>query len=116
MKKCILTSLVPKHMRYILEIEYEYMRVYGNCLALQAVVDRCVNQGFSQEHSGAIHPRVLAKWVEQDRKYIQEIVVSSQNLLRIVVEGLWPGEYLKHAPVRTYFRIVCVSMVLIKVI
>lgn len=38
-------------MRHILNIEYEYVRVYINSLALQAVVERCANPGDHHHHS-----------------------------------------------------------------
>lgn len=100
-------------MRFILDIEYEYMRVYGNCLALQAVVDRCANMS-PRTRNNIIHPSTLSKCFDGDRRYITDIVRSSQRLLRCIVEGLLPDEYLKHAPVRTYFRVISVSMILLK--
>lgn len=39
---------------------------------------------------------------------------ACRNVLRVVVDGLAPGGYLKHAPVRTFFRIVSVTLVLVK--
>ncbi|PSR78889.1 hypothetical protein BD289DRAFT_492828 [Coniella lustricola] len=49
-----------------------------------------------------------------DQEYIREVVEGSRNLLRTVVEGLLPDDYLKHAPVRTYFRIISGAMFLLK--
>lgn len=49
-----------------------------------------------------------------DQEYIREVMEGSRNLLRTVVEGLLPGAYLKHAPVRTYFRIISGAMFLLK--
>ena len=50
-----------------------------------------------------------------DQGYIKELVDASRSLLHTVVEGLLPGGYLQHAPVRTYFRIVSGAMFLLKV-
>lgn len=50
-----------------------------------------------------------------DQGYIKEVVDASRSLLQTVVEGLLPGGYLQHAPVRTYFRIVSGAMFLLKV-
>jgi hypothetical protein len=123
---------IPKYMRYILEIEYDYCRVYLNALALQAVAERCANEnpeqivGQVQETARsavttngmrtdmAITPHTLAKWLGGDRKYMTEVRDASCHLLRVVVDGLYPGQYLKHAPVRTYFRIVSVAIMLLK--
>ncbi|KAF1982456.1 hypothetical protein K402DRAFT_195474 [Aulographum hederae CBS 113979] len=126
--------LIPKHMRDILTIEYEYNRVYVNCLALQAVVERCThntpakayaqlqdlnsssgnNRSPSKEDGGAIPAETLKKWMEHDRYYVGEVVDACRSVLKVVVEGLYPDEYLKHVPVRTYFRIISVTIILLK--
>lgn len=124
---------LPKYMRYILEIEYEYCRVYLNALALQAVAERCANEAptfqildppVEMAQSAittngvrpdvAISPQTLSKWLGGDRKYMVAVGDSARNLLKVVVEGLYPGEYLRHAPVRTYFRIISVAIMLLK--
>lgn len=123
---------IPRYMRYILEIEYEYCRVYINALALQAVAERCANEYPIQNidppselarsvvgTNGAradltIAPQTLAKMLGRDRQYILEVGDAARNLLKVVVEGLYPGEYLRHAPVRTYFRIISVAIMLLK--
>lgn len=129
--KCI---SIPKYMRHILMIEYEYCRVYLNALALQAVAERCANDhpaivpivGQPQDHARsfvtpngvktevAIQPQTLSKWLGNDRKYMIEVRDAACHLLRVVVDGLCPGNYLKHAPVRTYFRIISVAIMLLK--
>ena len=122
---------IPKYMRYILEIEYEYCRVYINALALQAVAERCANSHPLQidppaelarsavttngvRADIAIAPQTLSKWLGGDRRYMDEVGDAARNLLKIVVDGLYPGEYLRHAPVRTYFRIISVAIMLLK--
>jgi hypothetical protein len=120
-------------MGHILSIEFEYTRVYLNSLALQAVVERCTNNTPVQRHaypnqSGlqngnpssprdgpAIPPTTLIKWYGDDRKYINEVIEGCRNVLKVVVDGLLPNEYLKHCPVRTYFRIISVAVILLKV-
>ena len=125
-------TVIPKHMRAILEIEYEHCRVYTNSLSLQAVAERCANEHPFQnidpcmeliksavttngvQSDVAIEPRTLAKWLGGDRHYVLEVGDAARNLLKVVVEGLLPGGYLRHAPVRTYFRIISVSIMLLK--
>lgn len=103
-------------MRHILNIEYEYARVYVFAIALQAVVQRCTaGTPTSKSPSGIIPGHRLMKWMDGDRKFITIIITASRNLLRSVLEGLFPGGYLKHASVRTYFRIISVSVILLKV-
>ncbi|TKA69824.1 hypothetical protein B0A55_07503 [Friedmanniomyces simplex] len=128
--KCI---TIPKYMRYILMIEYEYCRVYINALALQAVAERCANEqpleifGDPREEvvrhaittnglsaTNAIPPQTLNKWLGGDRMYMVAVGDAARNLLKIVIEGLFPDEYLRHAPVRTYFRIISVAIILLK--
>lgn len=125
---------LPPYIKHILNIEYEYVRIYVNSLALQAVVDRCTNNagggtapgGSVSGHSGPqLSPQTqhyygklplgqLGGFGPQDQEYVKEVVAGSRNLLRTVVDYLLPGDYLKHAPVRTYFRIISGAMFLLK--
>ncbi|KAI5860497.1 hypothetical protein GGS23DRAFT_599314 [Durotheca rogersii] len=120
---------IPENIRHILTIEYEYVRIYVNSLALQAVVERCtVNAGAStsvavgsaqlspqtQNYLGNLPLGHLGGFGHEDQEYVKEVVDGCRNLLRTVVEGLLKRGYLKHAPVRTYFRIVSGAMFLLK--
>lgn len=124
---------LPPHIRHILTIEYEYVRIYVNSLSLQAVVERCTsNAGIgsapgvsvpgqaqqlspqTQNYYGKLPLGQLGGFSAEDQEYVKEVVNGSRNLLRTVVEGLLPGDYLKHAPVRTYFRIISGAMFLLK--
>ncbi|KAF2705945.1 hypothetical protein K504DRAFT_471382 [Pleomassaria siparia CBS 279.74] len=118
---------VPAQLRHVLTIEYEYTRVYLNSLALQAVVERCTHNTPLQSHpqpngaasstsrdGGAIPFSTLVKWYGNDRHYINEVIDASRNVLKVVVDGLYLGDYLRHAPVRTFFRIVSVAIILLK--
>ncbi|KAF2734529.1 hypothetical protein EJ04DRAFT_543610 [Polyplosphaeria fusca] len=118
---------VPTELRHVLTIEFEYTRVYLNSLALHAVVERCTHHTPPQSHAllngagsntsrdgGAIPFNVVSKWYGNDRPYIREIIDASRNVLNIVVEGLVPGDFLRHTPVRTFFRIVSVAIILLK--
>ena len=111
----------------MLTIEYEYTRVYINSLALQAVVERCTHNTPPQQYAqpnghgysnprdgGAIPFSTISKWYGTDRHYISEVIDAARNVLRVVVDDLWPGDYLRHAPVRTFFRIVSVAIILLK--
>ncbi|TAQ90624.1 hypothetical protein B7494_g1035 [Chlorociboria aeruginascens] len=126
---------LPQYIKHILSIEYEYVRIYINSLSLQAVVERCTsaannhtnpinNVGVgtvgntmspeTQNYYGKLPLARLGGFGIADQGYIKEVVDGSRNLLRTVVEGLLPGDYLKHAPVRTYFRIISGAMFLLK--
>jgi hypothetical protein len=122
---------LPQFIRHILTIEYEYVRIYINSLSLQAVVERCTNNAGNTASSGNglqpthLSPQTMINYGKlplgqlggftvHDQEYVREVVDGSRNLLRTVVEGLLPGGYLKHAPVRTYFRIISGAMFLLK--
>lgn len=127
---------LPPFIRHILTIEYEYVRIYINSLSLQAVVERYTNNASQTASSGVgsgnapgglaqLSPQTMINYGRlplshfgrfgvDDQTYVKEVVNGSRNLLRTVVEGLLPGGYLKHAPVRTYFRIISGAMFLLK--
>ncbi|KAL4782221.1 hypothetical protein BJX76DRAFT_296764 [Aspergillus varians] len=115
------TELYPA-MRHILMIEYEYTRLYVNSLALQAVVDRWTtmsneaaqaqNKPGSSSGSGSFH--VLMELYRVNEPFIQEVVDASRKILTTVLEGLVPGDHLKHAPVRTCFRILSGMIFILK--
>lgn len=126
---------LPPYMRHILSIEYEYVRIYVNSLSLQAVVERSTSNAGNQSNGagaafngasaeglspgaasyyGKLPLASLGGFGAADQAYVREVVDGSRNLLKTVVEGLLPGDYLKHAPVRTYFRIISGAMFLLK--
>lgn len=123
---------LPPFLRHILTIEYEYVRIYINSLSLQAVVERCtnnagnpVNSDGSTTSAAQLSPQTILNYGKlplgqlggftiHDQEYVREVVEGCRNLLRTVVDGLLPGGYLKHAPVRTYFRIISGAMFLLK--
>lgn len=119
---------LPPFIKYVLKIEYEYVRVYANSLSLQAVVERCTSNAAgntaaasaaqlspqTQSYFGKLPLGQLGGFSITDNKYIKEVVEGCRQLLRTVVDGLLPGGYLKHAPVRTYFRIISGAMFLLK--
>ena len=127
-------AAIPQFMKYILDIEYYYCSVYINALSLQAVAERCANEhphpvqpidppnelarsaittnGVRTDFTMA--PQTLAKWLGGDRNYLLEVAEGARNLLKVVVEGLCASGFLKNAPVRTYFRIISGSIMLLK--
>lgn len=124
---------LPPFLRYILTIEYEYVRIYINSLSLQAVVERCTNNaggplngsGTAANPAPQLSPQTILTYGKlplgqlggftiHDQECVREVVEGCRNLLRTVVEGLLPGGFLKHAPVRTYFRIISGAMFLLK--
>ncbi|KAG4434603.1 hypothetical protein IFR05_009928 [Cadophora sp. M221] len=127
---------LPQYIGHILSIEYQYVRIYVNSLSLQAVVERCSTEAGNrfnasghpgngsvpgamstenqQTYYGKLPLATFGSYTAADQDYVKEVVDGSRELLRIVVDGLLPGDYLKHAPVRTYFRIISGAMFLLK--
>ena len=125
---------LPHFLRHILTIEYEYVRIYVHSLSLQAVVERCANHtsnpnssanGGGATNGAHLSPQTILNYGKlplgqlggftlQDQESVREVVLGCRNLMRTVVDGLLPGGYLKHAPVRTYFRIISGAMFLLK--
>ncbi|KAE8154945.1 hypothetical protein BDV25DRAFT_170308 [Aspergillus avenaceus] len=107
-------------MRLTLMIEYEYTRLYVNSLALQAVVDRWTTMSNESARpgsgaaSGNSYFHSLMELYRVNEQYIQEVVDASRKILQTVLEGLVPGDHLKHAPVRTYFRILSGMIFILK--
>ena len=96
-------------------MEYEYTRVYANSLALQAVLEQWISNTGTNHPSKPLKSSSLATLYRQNEYYIKECVDASRTLLRHLVNGLLPDDSLKHAPTRTYFRILSGAMFLLKV-
>lgn len=59
--------------------------------------------------------RALMELYRVNETYIQEVVDASRKILQTVLEGLVPGGRLKHAPIRTFFRILSGMIFILKV-
>jgi hypothetical protein len=120
-------------MRNILSIEFQYSRAFLYVLALHAVYQRCsrnspmnrlaqlateardgTSSGSSSNDEGTLPLNDLRKWMGVDSPYIGEVQDACRAVIRHVVDGLLPDEYLKHCPVRTYFRIISSALILLK--
>lgn len=47
--------------------------------------------------------------------YIQEVIDSSRKILQTVLDGLVPEGRLRHAPIRTFFRVLSGMIFILKV-
>ncbi|KAL8657606.1 MAG: hypothetical protein Q9226_001749 [Calogaya cf. arnoldii] len=107
------SARLPQYTLIILLIDLEYIRMYIFSLALQAVLGHWTNNvapGTDEQMSNM----AFSELYRRNEAYITEVVKAARTLLKLVVEGLLPGDYLKHAPVRTYFRILSGAMFLLK--
>ena len=105
---------IPKYQWIILSIELEYVKLYIYSLALQAVLGHFTGNVApgNEEQVSSISFSIIYK---RNETYITKVVKAARRLLNLVVDGLLPGDYLKHAPVRTHFRILSGAMFLLKV-
>jgi hypothetical protein len=105
--------------------------LYINSLALQAVVDRwtTMSNESAQSHNhtqngqtGSGPSNNSSSWFQTlnelyrvNEHYIQEVIDSSRKILQTVLEGLVPEGRLRHAPIRTFFRILSGMIFILKV-
>lgn len=98
----------------MLFIEYQYLKVYTNSLAIQAVVERALSRGIRR--IGRSQGDILATCVDsQDYKFIREVVSGSRQILQTGTALLQSG-YLRFSPMRTLLRITSSSVFLLKAI
>ncbi|KAL9101714.1 MAG: hypothetical protein Q9163_003057 [Psora crenata] len=112
-------SSVAKYPKILLSIEVNYFRLYMNGLALQAVIEQWTDKmgngdQLSPQSPGSSTSSSFSRLYGQNESYIREVVDASRTVLKHVVYDLLPDDYLKHAPVRAYFRIVSAAMFLLK--
>ena len=72
-------------------------------------------QGESPQSPVSTMSSSYASLYSRNEPYIREVIESSRTVLRHVLDVLLPDDHLKHAPVRTYFRIFSAAMFLLKV-
>lgn len=105
--------------------------LYINSLALQAVVDRWTTmsnesaQSQNQNQNGQPGPgpsnssnswfQTLNELYRVNEHYIQQVIDSSRKILQTVLDGLVPEGRLRHAPIRTFFRILSGMIFILKV-
>ncbi|PGH17447.1 hypothetical protein AJ80_04817 [Polytolypa hystricis UAMH7299] len=104
---------LSKPMRSILSIEYCYVRVYINSVALPAVVE---NLAKNADSGTAIPISTMLNPYEGNTTYFMEVVAAAKSMLQTVVEDLLPDNHLKHIPIRTYSRILAGAMFCLKAI
>lgn len=98
-------------MRSILKIEFAYVQVYINSVALQAVVEHYARGTSDGRHMPL---EMMLNPYEGNAAYFMEVIAAARSLLRTVLEELVPDESLKHVPFRTYSRILAGAMFCLK--
>ena len=96
--------------------------MFINSLALQAVIEAIgaaneqpPDDGPQEQNTPpAIFSSKIRDIHPRNAPYIKEVIEASRNLLKLAVENLHSAGALKHAPVRTHFRILSGAMLLLK--
>lgn len=87
-------------------VDYHFVRVYINSLALQAVAGRM------WKDDGRISSSQVKD--NQDSDFVREVIDASSRVLEMVIELSRDGN-LKYLPVRIFIRVASASMYLINV-
>ncbi|KAL8930656.1 MAG: hypothetical protein Q9208_000527 [Pyrenodesmia sp. 3 TL-2023] len=104
---------IPRYSWIILSIELEYVKLYLYSLALQAVLAYWTSNAAPGNEVQTSND-TFATIYKRNEYYIKETVEAARSVLKFVVDGLLVGDFLKHAPVRTHFRILSGAMFLLK--
>ncbi|OJJ76742.1 hypothetical protein ASPBRDRAFT_204291, partial [Aspergillus brasiliensis CBS 101740] len=91
---------VTRHMRIMLAIDFNFMRVYFNSLAAQAIVESKRNGNTRLRRS--------------NEDCVTEIIDGARSILEHVLQDLLPDGSLKFIPIRTYFRVLTATLFLLK--
>lgn len=94
--------------KLMLLVEWEYIRLYINSLALQAVAER--------ESSQSVIDGQTLQVSDEDAAYVDHVVDASKSILNYMIYSFAPRGYLQSSPVKTFLRIISAAVFLVKVI
>jgi hypothetical protein len=118
---------ISDSLRDLLFIEYHYIKMYINSLAIQAIVERAVSQSPSSSTNPnnptkvplptnlPLHDEILISISPHDYQLTATVVNASTLILRKTTDCA-QNMTLRYAPVRIYLRIVSASIFLLKAI
>jgi len=95
--------------RLMLLVEYQYIRLYINSLALQAVAERQSSQVVSLDGQAV-------RISEEESVYIEHVVDASKSILNYMIYEFAPRGYLRLSPVKVFLRIISAAVFLVKVL
>lgn len=103
-----LTLAQSDQSRLMLLVEWEYIRLYINSLAVQAVAERESSQVLGIDGQSV---RVS----EEEAVYIEHVVDASKSILNYTIYEFAPRGYLRLSPVKVFLRIISAAVFLVKV-
>jgi len=89
-------------------VEWEYIRLYINSLALQAVAERELTQMVGMDGQAL-------QISDEDAIYIDHVVDASKSILNYILFEFAPRGYLRLSPVKVFLRIISAAVFLVKV-
>lgn len=103
--------VLPNASKLMVFLDYSFVRMYTNSLAIQAVVERAK----TKMPVTALDYDFLKKDNFHDYMFIQEVVDASRSVLQIAVD-LAEADVLRFCPVRVFICITSASVFLLKAI
>lgn len=104
-------TTLPPSSKQMLFIDYSYVRMYINSIAIQAVVERAKSKGTLT----ILDHDFLKKDNRREYAFIQEVIDASRSVLATAVE-LADADLLRYCPVRIFISVTSASIFLLKAI
>lgn len=104
-------TTLPPASKQMLFIDYSYVRMYINSIAIQAIVERARGKGTLT----ILDYDFVKKDNRKEYKFVQEVIDASRSVLATAVE-LAEGDLLRYCPVRIFISITSASIFLLKAI
>ncbi|VUC29278.1 unnamed protein product [Clonostachys rosea] len=109
---------VSPHLISSLSLTYEYLRLYVNAFAFQAVLYRTsVTRSSNQQTTDASRASMIfpdSTMASPDARPIYEAIDAAEKMLRIVTEEISPEKHLRYMPARFYLYEIHSSVFLYK--
>ena len=104
-------TTLPPSSKQMLFIDYSYVRMYINSIAIQAIVERARGKGTLT----LLDYDFVKKDNRKEYKFVQEVIDASRSVLATAVE-LAEGDLLRYCPVRIFISVTSASIFLLKAI
>ncbi|KAH7246865.1 hypothetical protein NW759_009297 [Fusarium solani] len=112
------TSLaVSPHLKSCLSLMQEYLRLYVNAFAFQAVIYRASVTDTNSDPSNGSRPSIIfpdSAMASPDARHIYEAADAAEALIRIVTDDIDPVKHLRYMPARFYLYEIHSSVFLYK--
>ncbi|KAL2670768.1 hypothetical protein Neosp_014570 [[Neocosmospora] mangrovei] len=109
---------VSPHLRSCLSLMQEYLRLYVNAFAFQAVIYRAsVTNDTNSDPSNGSRPSIIfpdSAMASPDARHIYEAADAAEALIRIVTDDIDPVKHLRYMPARFYLYEIHSSVFLYK--